>query len=166
MSLLELLLIMARRIAVTAIAAISLALVASAVRAQDTRIFYSGQPPPTAMAPSVAAMGSDICAVPVSGAISSTVIGVAGGMTVTDANCERLKLSRELANQGLKVASVAVLCQDIRVWEAMIESGSPCPTLGLIGDAAQAEWIKRHPERFKKLYGKAPTLAAAPSGVK
>jgi hypothetical protein len=139
---------------------------ASSAMAQDTTISYRGQPPPTAMAPSIAAMGSDICAVPVSGAISSTVIGVAGGMTVTDSNCERIKLARELANQGLKVGAVAILCQDIRVWEAMIESGSPCPTLGLIGDAAQVEWVKRHPERFKKLYGKVPTFAAAPSGDK
>lgn len=144
---------------------VALAFVSSAM-AQDTTINYKGQPPPTAMAPSIAAMGSDICAVPVSGAISSTVIGVAGGTTVTDSNCERIKLARELANQGLKVGAVAILCQDIRVWEAMIESGSPCPTLGLIGDAAQVEWIKRHPERFKKLYGKVPAIAAAPSGNK
>jgi len=136
------------------------------VYAQDTTINYKGQPPPTAMAPGVTAMGSDICAVPVSGAISSTVIGVAGGTTITDANCERIKLARELSNQGLKVTAVAVLCADIRVWEAMLESGSPCPTLGLIGDAAQNEWIRRHPERFKKLYGKVPAMSVLASGDK
>jgi hypothetical protein len=130
------------------------------VFAQDTTINYKGQPPPTAMAPAVTAMGNDICAVPVSGAVSSTVIGVAGGTTVTDANCERIKLARELSNQGLKVAAVAILCADIRVWEAMLESGSPCPTLGLVGDAAQTEWVRRTPERFKKLYGKVPVVAA------
>jgi hypothetical protein len=136
------------------------------VYAQDTTINYRGQPPPTAMAPSIAAMGSDICAVPVSGAISSTVIGVAGGTTVTDANCERIKLARELSNQGLKVGAVAILCADIRVWEAMEMSGSPCPIGGAIGDAAREAWVKLHPERFKKLYGKVPTLATADSGVK
>jgi hypothetical protein len=136
------------------------------VYAQDTTINYRGQPPPTAMAPSIAAMGSDICAVPVSGAISSTVIGVAGGTTVTDANCERIKLARELSNQGLKVGAVAILCADIRVWEAMEMSGSPCPIGGAIGDAAREAWVKLHPERFKKLYGKVPTLATADAGVK
>jgi hypothetical protein len=140
--------------------------VSSIAVAQDTTINYKGQPPPTAMAPSIAAMGSDICAVPVSGAISSTVIGVAGGMTVTDSNCERIKLARELSNQGLKVGAVAILCADLRVWEAMEMSGSPCPIGGAIGDAAREAWVKLHPERFKKLYGKVPTLATADSGVK
>lgn len=136
------------------------------VYAQDTTINYKGQPPPTAMAPVVTAMGSDICAVPVSGAISSTVIGVAGGATITDANCERIKLARELSNQGLKVAAVAMLCADIRVWEAMEMSGSPCPIGGSIGDSARAAWAKLTPERFKKLYGKVPDLAVADAGSK
>ncbi len=113
------------------------------------------------MAPSVTAMGSDICAIPVSGAISSTVIGFAGGMTVTDANCERIKLARELSNQGLKVGAVAILCADIRVWEAMEMSGSPCPIGGSIGDTAREAWVKLHPERFKRLYGKVPDPAPA-----
>ena len=134
--------------------------------AQDTTINYKGQPPPTAMAPMVTTMGSDICAVPVSGAISSTVIGVAGGATMTDSNCERIKLARELSNQGLKVAAVAMLCADIRVWEAMEMSGSPCPLGGAIGDSAREAWVKLHPERFKKLYGKVPTLASADAGSK
>lgn len=141
-------------------------LIPFSVSAQDTTISYKGQPPPTAMAPVVTAMGSDICAVPVSGAISSTVIGVAGGATITDSNCERIKLARELSNQGLKVAAVAMLCADIRVWEAMEASGSPCPIGGAIGDAAREAWIKLTPERFKKLYGKVPDLAVADAGNK
>lgn len=145
---------------------IALLLLPAALHAQDTTINYKGQPPPTAMAPSIAAMGSDICAIPVSGAVSSTVIGFAGGTTVTDGNCERIKLARELSNQGLKVGAVAILCADLRVWEAMEMSGSPCPIGGSIGDAARAAWVKLHPERFKKLYGQIPVLAAAPVGDK
>lgn len=141
-------------------------LIPTAACAQDTTINYKGQPPPTAMAPMVSAMGSDICAVPVSGAISSTVIGVAGGTTIVDSNCERIKLARELSNQGLKVAAVAMLCADIRVWEAMEMSGSPCPIGGSIGDSARDAWIKLTPERFKKLYGKVPDLAVADAGSK
>lgn len=136
------------------------------VYAQDTTINYKGQPPPTAMAPMVSAMGSDICAIPVSGAISSTVIGVAGGTTIVDTNCERIKLARELSNQGLKVAAVAMLCADLRVWEAMEMSGSPCPIGGSIGDSARDAWVKLNPERFKKLYGKVPDVAAASAGDK
>jgi hypothetical protein len=140
---------------------ILLLLLPFAVHAQDTTINYKGQPPPTAMAPSLTAMGTDICAVPVSGAISSTVIGVSGGTVVNDSNCERIKLSRALNDLGLKVTAVSVLCADIRVWDAMEMSGSPCPIGGSIGDAARDAWVKLHPERFKKLYGKVPTLAAA-----
>ena len=141
-------------------------LVPFAVYAQDTTINYKGQPPPTAMAPAVNAMGNDICAVPVTGAVSSTVIGFAGGATITDGNCERIKLARELSNQGLKVASVAMLCGDIRVWEAMEMSGSPCPIGGSIGDAAREAWKKLNPERFEKLYGKATGWPDPNSGSK
>lgn len=132
--------------------------------AQDTTINYRGQPPAPAMAPSLSAMGSDICAVPVSGAISSTVIGLAGGTVTSDMNCERLKIAKTLNDLGLKVTAVAVLCADLRVWEAMMESGSPCPTVGLIGDAAMGEWIRRTPDRFVKMYGKVPSAPAAPAG--
>jgi hypothetical protein len=142
-----------------------LAVFAYSAHAQDTTINYKGQPPPTAMAPSVTAMGNDICAVPITGAISSTVIGVAGGTAITDANCERIKLARELSNQGLKVAAVAMLCQDNRVWQAMLESGSPCPTMGLIGDAAMREWWLRQPKRFKDIYGEGWNLPTTTTSV-
>ena len=137
-----------------------------AVYAQDTTINYKGQPPPTAMAPSLSAMGSDICAVPVSGAVSSTVIGISGGTVLSDGNCERIKLAKTLNDLGLKVTAVAVLCADIRVWEAMEMSGSPCPIGGSIGDAARDAWLKLHPQRFEKLYGKVPAVATAPAGDK
>jgi hypothetical protein len=136
------------------------------VFAQDTTINYKGQPPPTAMAPSVTAVGNDICAIPISGAVSSTVIGIAGGTAITDANCERIKLARALSDQGLKVAAVAMLCQDRRVWDAMEMSGSPCPIGGSIGDAARLAWWAIDRNRFKELYGKdwTPPAVATPVG--
>jgi len=136
----------------------------SLAHAEDTTINYKGQPPPAAMAPSISAFGNDVCTVPVVGAISSTVIGISGGTMYTDTNCERIKLSREMGNQGLKVAAIAILCQDERVWDAMLMSGSPCPIDGLVGDAARNEWIKQAPKRFEKLYGKVPNpVALAPA---
>jgi hypothetical protein len=133
--------------------------------AQDTTINYKGQPPPTAMAPSITAMGNDICAIPISGAVSSTVIGFAGGTAITDANCERIKLARELSNQSLKVAAVALLCQDERVWKAMEMSGSPCPIGGAIGDAARLAWWERNPKPYKELYGETWTPPAVAKPV-
>lgn len=152
-----------KRLLLSLVAAIAVPL--SAV-AQDTTINYKGQPPPSAMAPMVSAMGTDICAIPVTGAVSSTVIGFAGGTTIVDQNCERIKLARELSNQGLKVAAVAILCADIRVWEAMEMSGSPCPIGGSIGDAARDAWAKLTPDRFVRLYGKAPAPSAPPPSDK
>lgn len=129
-------------------------------RAQDTTMVmkYQGQPVPSAIAPSMSAFSQDVCGIPVSGAVSSTVIGVSGGSVYTDANCERIKLAKTLNDLGLKVSAVAILCGDDRVWDAMMLSGTPCPYDGLIGDAARNEWIKKEPRKFEKLYGKVPPL--------
>jgi hypothetical protein len=136
-----------------------LAVVCGGVYAQDTTINYKGQPPPSAIAPSMSAFSQDVCGIPVSGAYSSSVFGIATGVVVTDDNCERIKLAKTLNDLGLKVAAVAVLCDDKRVWTAMEMSGSPCPIAGMIGDAARDAWIKQDPDRFEKLYGKVPTLS-------
>lgn len=128
--------------------------------AQDTTINYRGQPPTTAISPSISMMSQDVCAVPVSGAVSSTVIGFSGGTVIHDENCQRIKLAKVLNDVGLKVSAVAVLCQDIRVWEAMEMSGSPCPIGGAIGDAARQAWIELYPDRYRKLYGRVPTLGS------
>jgi len=130
-------------------------------QADETIISYRGQPVPSAIAPSMSAFSQDVCGIPVSGAVSSTVIGFSGGTVYTDSNCERIKLSKTLNDLGLKVAAVAVLAEDIRVWNAMVMSGTPPPIDGLIGDAARDEWIKRYPDRFEKLYGKVPPLSTA-----
>jgi hypothetical protein len=122
---------------------------------------YKGQPVMTAMAPSMSAFSQDVCGIPVSGAISSTVIGVSGGSVYTDGNCERIKLAKTLNDLGLKVSAVAVLCADDRVWDAMMMSGSPCPIDGLVGDQARDQWIKTNPKKFEKLYGKVPPLSTA-----
>ena len=133
------------------------------VKAQDTNMTmkYQGQPVTSAIAPSMSAFSQDVCGIPVSGAVSSTVIGVSGGTVYTDGNCERIKLAKTLNDLGLKVSAVAVLCADNRVWDAMMMSGTPCPIDGLIGDAARNEWIKKNPEKFEKLYGKVPPIVAS-----
>lgn len=44
---------------------------------------------------------------------------------------------------GMKVAAVATLCQDERVFAAMIAAGTPCPVEGKIGAQAREEWQAR-----------------------
>ena len=99
-------------------------------------------PPPSANAPSYSAMSQDVCSMGVSGSISSPVIGLSGGKHIVDENCERIKLAKVLQDFGMKVASVAVLCQDSRVHMAMQSAGTPCPFDGKIGKEAQAMWDK------------------------
>jgi hypothetical protein len=131
----------------------------AASMAQDTTINYKGQPPAGAMAPSISSFSQDNCLVAVSGAVSSTVIGFSGGSYKMDEDCSSRKWATFLANQGLKVAAVAVACQAKEEnWQAMMLSGTPCPIGGLIGDAAYNQWIKQHPEKFVRLYGFVPPL--------
>ena len=103
--------------------------------------------PPSASAPSVNTMTQDVCAVGVSMGVQTFGIGLSGGKHVIDKNCERLKLARILNDFGMKVAAVAILCQDERVFESMIQAGTPCPIDGKIGKDAKALWSKYDHER-------------------
>ena len=103
--------------------------------------------PPSAGAPSYNSMTQDVCAVGVSLGVQTFGIGVSGGKHVIDKNCERLKLARILNDFGMKVVAVAILCQDERVFESMIQAGTPCPIDGKIGKEAEALWTKYDSER-------------------
>jgi hypothetical protein len=103
--------------------------------------------PPSAAAPSYNSMTQDVCAVGVSAGIQTFGLGLSGGKHVIDKNCERLKLARILNDFGMKVAAVAILCQDERVFESMIQAGTPCPIDGKIGKEAKKLWAKYDHER-------------------
>lgn len=103
-------------------------------------------PPPSAIAPAVTVINNDVCAVAASGAVQTQILGISMGGTTTDYNCERLKLSKTLFDMGMKVAAVATMCQDRRVWDAMMDAGTPCPIDGKIGTEAKAVWDEQ-PER-------------------
>lgn len=97
-------------------------------------------PPPSAISPSIQPSSSDVCTVGVSGAVQTQILGISAGATVRDMNCETLKLARTLYDMGMRVAAVSVMCQDERVFDAMMNAGTPCPYDGLIGDEARAAW--------------------------
>ena len=96
--------------------------------------------PSTANAPSVVVNNSDICKTAASTAVQTQILGLATGVTITDENCERIKLSRSLYSMGMKVAAVSTLCADPRVWDAMYMAGTYCPYLGAIGEEAKEGW--------------------------
>ena len=126
--------------------------------------------PPTAGAPSYNSMTQDVCAVGASAGLQTFGIGVSGGKHFIDKNCERLKLARILNDFGMKVAAVAILCQDERVFESMIQAGTPCPIDGKIGKAAQALWNKYDFERpdykaYVKRMKKREKVAPTPNNI-
>jgi hypothetical protein len=103
--------------------------------------------PPTASSPSYNSMTQDVCAVGGSLGVQTFGFGVSGGKHFIDKNCERLKLARILNDFGMRVAAVAILCQDPRVFESMISAGTVCPIDGKIGAEAMALWAKYGHER-------------------
>jgi hypothetical protein len=107
-------------------------------------------PPPSAIAPSYMSNGSDTCLLGMSGSVQSSIIGISGGKYVRDEFCEKLKLSKVLYDQGMKIGALTVLCGDERVFDAMFEAGTPCPITvkgkTFIGKMAYIYW-ERYPER-------------------
>jgi hypothetical protein len=97
-------------------------------------------PPASAITPTINTSNSDLCTFGVAGAIQTQILGISTGTQVTDENCERLKLSKTLYDMGMKVAAVSTMCQDSRVFEAMMNAGTPCPFDGMIGEEAKAAW--------------------------
>jgi hypothetical protein len=107
----------------------------------------SDVPVNSANAPSYSAMSQDVCSMGVSGSVSTLGVGISGGKHFRDLNCERIKLSKVLYDYGMKVAAVSILCQDERVFEAMLMAGTPCPFEGKIGKDAIEQWNKYDVER-------------------
>lgn len=97
-------------------------------------------PPASAISPTINTSNSDLCTFGVAGAIQTQILGVSTGTQFTDENCERLKNAKTLYDMGMKVAAVSLMCQDKRVFDAMMNAGTPCPYDGLIGQEAKAAW--------------------------
>ena len=104
-------------------------------------------PPASAIAPSIMSYSQDLCTTGRSGAFQGQVFGISGGRTITDENCERLKLSKYIYDMGMKVAAVSILCQDERVFQAMEMAGTPCPYMGKIGKEATKGWKENRTAR-------------------
>lgn len=116
-------------------------------RSESTTTIKS--PPPTAVAPAITSINNDLCVVGASGAVQTQILGMSFGATTRDMNCERIKLSKNLFDMGMKVAAVSLMCQDERVFTAMMNAGTPCPIDGKIGEEAKTVWEK-NPQRRPK----------------
>lgn len=94
----------------------------------------------SANSPSMSVYGQDSCVIPLAAGV--TVIGFSGsfGSYMVDEACERRKKAKLLNTLGMKVASISLMCQDVDVWKAMMDAGTPCPVDGLIGQKAKQRW--------------------------
>jgi len=104
------------------------------------------QPPPSAVSPQISSGSGDLCTISYSGAVQTQILGISAGTTMTEENCIRLKNAKFLFDSGMKVASVSLMCQDKRVFDAMMMAGTPCPYNGMIGDEAKIGW-SNHEEK-------------------
>ena len=122
----------------------------STVRTEGNMTTTINQPPPSAISPQFSAgNNSDLCTIGVAGAVQTQILGISAGTTFTEDNCIRLKNAKTLYDMGMKVAAVSVMCQDKKVFDAMMHAGTPCPYNGQIGEAAKLGW-ETHVEQTQK----------------
>ncbi len=130
-----------------------------------TTVTQEGAVVNTAVAPSSPAYNQDVCVFSGGAGVQTQMFGLAIGNPIRDNNCELLKLSKQLQALGLKVGAVSIMCQDHRVWWALYESGTPCPTnQGLIGQDAYT-FYKNRPDAVPDrpiVYREKPDRAARP----
>jgi hypothetical protein len=112
-------------------------------------------PPPSAISPQLGSnSNSDLCTIGVAGAVQTQILGISAGMTYTEENCIRLKNAKTLYDMGMKVAAVSTMCQDEKVFDAMMMAGTPCPYEGKIGAAAKIGWDSHEESKREKITAK------------
>src|SRR6056300_1032671 len=110
--------------------------------------------PPSAISPQFSSgNNSDLCTIGVAGAVQTQILGISAGTTFTEENCIRLKNAKTLYDMGMKVAAVSVMCQDKKVFDAMMMAGTPCPYDGKIGEAAKIGWESHEDKKKHELNG-------------
>lgn len=123
---------------------------ASTITSNGSQTTKIEQPPPSAISPQFSAgNNSDLCTIGVAGAVQTQILGISAGTTFTEENCIRLKNAKTLYDMGMKVAAVSVMCQDQKVFDAMMHAGTPCPYNGMVGEAARLGW-ETHVEETRR----------------
>lgn len=126
-------------------------------RSTSTSNTYNGagsssqMPVGSAITPSYMSNGVETCLQGVGTSLQTVIVGYSKGKYKADADCNRRRDSRALFDQGMKVASIARLCQSIDVFRAMFVSGTPCPILSngklLVGKRSYMA-MKMNPELY------------------
>lgn len=134
----------------------------STVTTQGNMTTTINQPPPSAISPQFSTgMNNDLCTIGVAGAVQTQILGISAGGTFTEENCMRLKNAKVLYDMGMKVAAVSVMCQDEKIFDAMLHAGTPCPYNGQIGEAARLGWETHVDQTEKELKQMGPLFKDA-----
>lgn len=108
----------------------------------------SQMPASSAISPSLMSSGQQSCLRSITGGVQAIGFGISSGKYMQDEECNRRLNSITLANLGMKVAAVSLMCSDAAVWRALYLSATPCPILKggrlLVGRNALLE-IKSNP---------------------
>jgi len=100
---------------------------------------------PTASAPGLSS-GIDTCSLSVSAGVQTFNFGISGGSTYNDEKCEMRKNAKLLNDLGMKVASLALICKDPKIFSAMFAAETYCPInirgKSLIGEQALAIYTR------------------------
>jgi len=83
----------------------------------------------SAIAPSYMSSGVESCLQGSGGSLQTGMLGFSKGSYTEDKNCNRRRDAKVLSDLGMKVAAIAVMCQDKKIWRSMFVSGTPCPLL-------------------------------------
>jgi len=108
-------------------------------------------PPPTAVAPGVPSGGTESCLIGRSFGTQVNIFGLSFGGYRQDNECNRRRDARILKDQGMTIAAVSRLCQSVKTWVAMFDSGTPCPFSvngKLVVGRAAFLTMKRDPKTF------------------
>ena len=106
-------------------------------------------PVSSAISPSLMSSGTASCLISKSEGLQLVGIGVSRGNYEIDHHCERRLNSQALAGAGMRVAAVALLCQEATIWRGMVVSATPCPVLKngqLPVGKTDLQEIKTHPQ--------------------
>ena len=93
--------------------------------------------PMTSFAPSMGSLNN--CSLAISGGIQTFGVGLSGGKSFSEKDCQIINLSRMLKQLNMSVAAISLLCNySEEVWLAMYHAQTYCPTPeGAIGKQAK-----------------------------
>jgi hypothetical protein len=89
----------------------------------------SDMPVGSAIAPSYMSNGMETCLQGSGGSIQTGIIGITRGSYESDVDCNRRRDAKVLSDLGMKVAAIARMCEDVKVWRSLFISATPCPVL-------------------------------------